>query len=146
MISNEEKGKNKTSFSYVKYDICSISAWVDKLYFILWSFWTINNALHSPGFGNFLFINFSAIFLSLLNDKNTLEKTILVGKLEKIFLCNLISSISLIDTIVPLYKILLLEAKGKDSNSTPLYKALINGKYKESSILSLFLKSLFKVL
>ena len=80
LISNEENGKNNTSFSSGINDIFSISACVDRLKSILSSFSNINSTLH-----NFLFLfssfkKFSAISLSLENDKNDLENTIEPGK------------------------------------------------------------------
>ena len=44
-ISKEEKGKNKTSLSFGKKDIFSISPCVHKLYSILVSFSNINKTL-----------------------------------------------------------------------------------------------------
>ena len=73
-----------------------------------------------------LFKNPSAIFLSLVNDKNDLENTIAPGKsfilFFKYFFIFITSSL---DILLPLYNISLFDVIGNDSNLTPSYNNFI---------------------
>ena len=87
--------------------------------------------------------NSSAIFLSFVNDKKVFEKIIAPVKFSFLeFTYFLISLISLLDNLLPLYNSL-LKHMGNDCNLIPSYKTFIKVIYL-SFLFSL--KSLFRTL